>query len=440
MERLFWKVTSFPKTIVASWLLIVMLLGAFLPRLTKDTRTESFIPPHHPAVVYRNKVKAIFGLSDPVIIAVFNDGPNGVFTPASLQLVQWLTERIQMVDGVDPERVTSLATESNIVGTADGMVVAPFFREIPATQKEADRLRAAVMDFPLYVGSLVARDGRATLIVAELLDASDGGKVYTEFLALAEQAPTRGEQLHIAGDGAATAYLETYIDADVRWVNPLVALIITGVLLIAYRTLRGALLSNLVVVSAAIVAVGGMAATGVPFYLITSALPVILVAIGVADGIHILGQYYEGMAHRPRAPHQEIVVRAMTDIWRPVMVTSLTDIAGFLAIAIASFMPPMQAFGLFAALGVFAAMLFSLMVLPAILVLLASQIEPCLPALNAFIYRHGHPHGCRRGSARHGRCGTLGQGLSACGANRSRGVGRGWRGWHLAIGSEWVTH
>ena len=161
--RFFWKVTAFPKAILAFTLLAIVVTAAFLPRLTKDTRSDAFMPPDHPALVYRDKVKEIFGLQDPMVVAVMNEGPTGIFNPHSLKLVSWLTERISEIPGVDPDRVTSLATEKDIIGTEDGMLVEPFFEEPPETQEEAEKVREAVMDFPLYLGSLVARDGRATL-------------------------------------------------------------------------------------------------------------------------------------------------------------------------------------------------------------------------------------------------------------------------------------
>ncbi|NOY74046.1 MAG: outer membrane lipoprotein-sorting protein [Gammaproteobacteria bacterium] len=50
------------------------------------------------------------------------------------------------------------------------MLVETFFEETSTTQQAADPIRTAVMDFPLFVDSIAARDGSATLIVAELED------------------------------------------------------------------------------------------------------------------------------------------------------------------------------------------------------------------------------------------------------------------------------
>jgi predicted RND superfamily exporter protein len=223
-----------------------------------------------------------------MVIALVNEGKNGVFTPHSLELVEWLTRRLETVDNIDPERITSLATENDIIGTDDGMLVEPFFEAPPQTQKEADAVRVAVMDFPLYLGSLVSRDGTGALIVAELHDQLKAQQVYEELLKIVEEAPVQeGEKLYVAGEGAVAGYMGAYIDADALRLDPLAGLVITFICLVAFRTLRGTLIPNLVVAATATSALGIMAASGVSFFVITNALPVVLIGIAVADSIHI---------------------------------------------------------------------------------------------------------------------------------------------------------
>lgn len=369
--RFFLAVTAFPKTVLIAGLILIIASAVFIPTLEKDTRSDAFMPPDHPALVYREKVEEIFGLKDPMVIAVVNEGSKGVFNPHTLELVDWLTRHVEVMDNIDPERVTSLATENDIIGTDDGMLVEDFFETPPKTQQQADQVREAVMDFPLYLGSLVSREGNATLIVAELIDQTQAQKVYAELLALVDAAPTQqGEVIHVAGEGAVSGYMGAYIDADAQRLNPLAALIITLVLFIAFRTLRGTLLPNFVVLATVASALGVMAATGVSFFVITNALPVVLIGIAVADSIHILSQYYEEIAQHPQDSPQQIVIRTMDHMWRPITLTTFTTMAGFLGLALASVMPPMKYFGLFAMLGVGVAWFYSITVLPAGLSLL----------------------------------------------------------------------
>lgn len=376
-EHFFWWVTAYPKMLVMAGLLLMLSAAAFIPGLIKDTSSDSFIAKDNPARVYRDHVKKVFGLSDPFVIAIINHGPTGVFNPESLQLVQWLTDRVKKIQNVDPDGVVSLATENNIVGTVDGMQVSQFFEPPPATQAQANAIRAAIADFPLYQGSLVARDFTATLIVAEILDEMKSETTYNAFMALVKEAPQiPGVELHVAGEGAISGYLYNYIDRDAKRLNPIVAIVITLVLFVAFRTVRGMLLPNLVVLATVAAAFGTMAAGGIPFYVITNGLASILIGMAVAEPIHILTHYYEfGRAH-PDLSHREIIVYTMTETWKPLANTILTTVVGFISLYLSGGMPPMQYFGLFASIGVMAAWLYGMVFIPAALMLV--KFKPSL--------------------------------------------------------------
>lgn len=378
-EKFFWWVTAYPKTIVLAGLLLMLSAAAFIPGLTKDTSSDSFIAKDNPARLYRDQVKKVFGLSDPFVVAVINHGSTGVFNPETLRLVQWLTDRVKKIPNVDPDGVVSLATESNIVGTVDGMQVSKFFNPLPATQSQANAIRAAIADFPLYQGSLVARDSTATLIVAEILDEMKSETTYKAFMALVKDAPQiPGVELHVAGEGAISGYLYNYIDRDAMRLNPIVAIVITLVLFIAFRTVRGMLLPNLVVLATVAAAFGTMAASGINFYVITNGLASILIGMAVAEPIHILTHYYEiGRAH-PDLSHREVIVRTMTETWKPLANTILTTVVGFVSLYLSGGMPPMQYFGLFASIGVMAAWLYGMVFIPAALMLVKFKPSPAI--------------------------------------------------------------
>lgn len=370
-ERLFTRITSWPKTIIAVGIAIIIATAQHIPTLVKDTRSDAFMPADHPALLYRDKVKETFGLNDPMVIAVVNESDHGIFNPQSLALVEWLTYEIEQIDGIDPNRISSLATQNDIIGTDDGLIVEPFFEEAPLAQSSADAIRRAVMEFPLYMGSLVARDGSATVIVAELEQQENAQQIYQQLLTLTKQAPkSEFDAIHVAGEGAVSGYMGAYIDSDARRLNPIAALIITLVLFIAFRTLRGTLLPNLVVLGTIASALGIMAASGVSFFVITNALPVVLIGIAVADSIHIMSQYYEEAAGDRNATSQQLAVRAMVQMWRPITLTTVTTMAGFFGLSLASVMPPMTWFGIFAMFGVAVAWLYSMTVVPAFLTLL----------------------------------------------------------------------
>jgi predicted RND superfamily exporter protein len=98
-------------------------------------------------------------------------------------------------------------------------------------------------------------------------------------------------------------------------------------------------------------------------------MPVMLIAIGAADGIHILNKYYEEAAKRQEDPdysRRDIVINTMDEMFAPVVMTSLTTAAGFLGL-ITAFLWPQRMMGVFTALGILYAMALSFTLIPALL-------------------------------------------------------------------------
>ena len=359
------------------WALLGLSIALFLglaaqaPGLNKDTSSDAFIDPQDAALLNRDRVEEIFGLSDPIVVAVVNKGDAGIYNPGSMKLLAWLTERLQHTPNIDPDRVTSLATESFITGTDEGMELEDFFDPLPESAEQLARIRAGVDSFPLFQGALVARNGQATLVVAELINPDQATETYDAIVSALDEAPlSPGDRLHVTGEGAVAAYLSSYVDRDAQRLNPLAAVVITLVLLLAFRSLRSAILPNLIVLMTVATTVGSMAAAGVSFYVITNGLMVCMIGIAVADSVHIFSQYYEEIRRDPNADGRTIVARSMAAMWRPITLTSLTTIAGFAALALTTTMPPIFYFGVFGALAVALAWLFSMTTLPSLLSLL----------------------------------------------------------------------
>lgn len=356
-------------------LMVVGGLGSQLGALKKNTQADAFIDENEPALIYRDAVEQIFNLKDPLVIAVQNRGPTGIYNEHSLKLVRWLSDQLQAVPNIDPQGITSLATESNIQGDTLGMEVREFL-DGPLDRAHIAWIERSIKNFPLYQGSLVAEDGSMTLIIAELLNQDQAEATYQLVRQLVERAPTGRSQVYLAGEGVVSAYLSEYVDRDAKRLNPMAGLIITLVLVVAFFSLRAALIPNLIVAGTVAGTLGAMVLAGAEFYVITNGLIVCMIGIAVADSIHIFSEYYEVMAGDPALSQTEAIATAMAGIWRPVTLTTLTTAAGFLALYATNDMPPLKFFGLFGAFAVILAGLLTLFVTPSLLSLFRARPSP----------------------------------------------------------------
>ena len=377
-NKFFTWVTKQYRPILVISILLIALAASQLPKLQMNTSVSSFIADDNPVLEYRDQVREIFGLKDPIVIAVYNE--NGIYNETTLRLISEISDKVLEIPGIDTDQVTSIATEKNIVGTEDGLVIDYFYETDNINSTTPLKVKESLKDFDVYQGNLISKDGKMALIIAEILDGNlesgqaVGAAVYENLMAMAETLDKGDNQVHIAGIGAVEETLMYKIDVDAKRLNPLVGLMITLILILAYRTLRATLIPNTIVAATALGGIGMMAFLGIDFYVITNALPPILIAIAVADSIHVFGQYYEEIQAHPHLGKQEVIIQTMENIWRPILLTSITTISGFIGIAMTSSMPPFTYFGWFAALGVLIALLYSVILLPAALMI--GKIKP----------------------------------------------------------------
>ena len=101
-----------------------------------------------------------------------------------------------------------------------------------------------------------------------------------------------------------------YAMADMGKMVPLLIGVMALVLLFIFRTWRGMMLPILVMSAAIIWTFGLMVVTNVPLYTISTMLPVILVAVGIGDGVHLISAYYDKVLHNPQETSYNIVKSA----------------------------------------------------------------------------------------------------------------------------------
>ena len=160
---------------------------------------------------------------------------------------------------------------------------------------------------------------------------------------------------------------------DLKLMIPLLLLVIAATLFMIFRTWRGVLLPMFVMAAAVIWTMGLMGMLGVPLYTISTMLPVILVVVGVGDGIHLMSHYYDAVLKDQHRPSSEIVSDVMKNLGVPLFITSVTTGVGFLALLFAE-MPPFKIFGLFTVVGILACWFLSVTFIPAVLTMLEPKV------------------------------------------------------------------
>ncbi len=355
------KLFKFPVMNLIILLLITIFLAQVMTsRSRMETDLDKYMPQNHPAFIYSDQAESIFNIKDGIIIAIEN--PDGIYNHGTLSKIKDITRKLGKMPEIDKDDVTSLYTADNIVGTEYGMDVKAFYKKTPTSAEDLAKLQQNVRSNDMIFGRIVSEDETVSVIVANIGDDVFSQQFYDDILKMAKsfEGP---EKLYVAGTPIVEGTMAYLGPRDMKKMVPIVILVIILVLLFVLRSLKNSFFTLLVVVLSVIWTFGLMAAIGIPIYAVSTMIPVMLIAIGVADGIHLYSHLDLYLAKHPGASKREAVADMLKGMWKPVMMTSVTTAVGFISL-LTSEVYPIKYFGLFTAFGVIAAMFFSLILIP----------------------------------------------------------------------------
>jgi len=361
------------KLLSYSWLILLVVIAitaVFISAMMSNTKMETdldkYMPQQHPAFVYSSQAEELFGIKDGIIFAIEND--NGIYNEGTLQKIKDLTKELQKMDGIEKSDVTSLYTADNIVGSEYGMEVNAFYTRVPKTEEKLLQLQEDVRSNNMIYGRLVSLDETATIIIAEIDDYVFTEDFYNQVLDLADsyEGP---ETLYVAGIPIVEGTLGKLAPKDMKTMAPIVIGIIIIVLLLILRSVKGTILNLLVVLFSTVWTFGLMALLNIPIYSVSTMIPVMLIAIGVAYGIHLFNHLELYLDMNPGADKKDALADMLAHMWKPVLMAAVTTAVGFISL-VTSQVFPVKYFGLFTAFGVMSALLFALVLIPAGLMIL----------------------------------------------------------------------
>ena len=304
-----------------------------------------------------------FGGSDFVMVIIGND-TGTIFNAPTLEKIKRISENMEAVPGI--EEVRDITNLKKIEGREWGLEVFPFMEDVPTTQDEILKLEEDVFSDDTYVGSFVSEDRKYAAVLGFLEVDADEQMVYQDVLTIinTEQGP---EDIYITGIPAMRSIVARNIKGDMKKLLPFVIVVLALILYLALGTRLGVILTMLVIILSVLPTVGLMGYLHREFAIVTNVMPVILLALACADSIHVISRYYREISLGGTA--KEAVASTMKDMNLPVILTSVTTMAGFLSM-VASPIPRLIEFGIFVSFGVFWALVLSLTTLPAFLTIL----------------------------------------------------------------------
>jgi len=151
---------------------------------------------------------------------------------------------------------------------------------------------------------------------------------------------------------------------------PVAMLIIFLLMLLFFRKLILIISPMIVAMVSVIMTMGLLIATGHTLHIMSSMIPIFIVPIAVLDSVHILSDFFD--RYQATRDRRKTIETVMDELFVPMICTSLTTAVGFASLALTP-IPPVQVFGLFIALGVMAAWLWTVIFIPAFIMLIPDR-------------------------------------------------------------------
>ncbi|MBN1604823.1 MAG: RND family transporter [Chitinispirillaceae bacterium] len=363
---------KYPGISIIATLAITFFFAWHLPKLIINNDVVVFLPKNNPHRAAYDALNEEFDKSDGIIIAA-TVKKGFIYSTENVSVLKVITDSLQAIDSV--EGVMALTTTDYVEGIEGGVETVPIAGEVPDNPQQEQDILNRLKNWDIYRNTLYTDDYKTSLILIRLKSNSmkRDEAIYHEAMRITSLYHDKFD-FQVAGSPSIFILVGKNMTSDLSRLIPFVIIMVLLALWISFRRAGGIILPMLTVLISIIWSLGLMSLVGIQMTLIATVIPVLLVAVGSAYGIHILAHYYDNFAQQcmtlsgslSEVQHEHLLDSTMNSVGRAVMLAALTTMAGFGSLATSS-ITPVRDFGIFTFVGVFAAFIVSIVLIPSLL-------------------------------------------------------------------------
>ena len=357
-------------------LLVAVLFVALLsklPTLSVDTSFESYLKKDAPAISAYQEFKSNFG-EDKIFLLLIRTPeifePSFIETLRSLQ--NELTEKTPYFDRADSLLNARHIKSENDSITISDLIAEPLTGSGPAT----DEVRDYAFSNPSFQNVYFSPDKQLVTLAVRLQPEVDGVQLNEKHLLEAweeiEKVKNRyeerlGQEIEVAGGPIMQIDLQKIMERDFAVLTGLAVAMVMLVMAVIFRRLSSVLMPIAVLWITLLATMGTMATMGTPLQMTTSILPCFLLAVCVGDSVHFLSAFYA--LYDKGCTKSEAILGALDQKGTALLFTTLTTAAALIAFTTSKLLI-VSNLGLYSAIGVVYAYFLTVILLPALIVLL----------------------------------------------------------------------
>ncbi|CAI6143686.1 MAG: hypothetical protein SPLUMA1_SPLUMAMAG1_01462 [uncultured Sulfurimonas sp.] len=322
--------------------------------------------------------RAVFGNDDAVTIIFTNE--EGIFTKEALISIEnitrklWETHYIARVDSITNYQYVHSDEEY-----PDEVIIENFIEEPENyTQAQLDKKRAIALTQDIIVGKLISKDAKTTMIAARMTpkagdDPAVSFKLRDAVLEiLAPEEKKNGYKFFLSGGPIINTSFIEIAQHDGAIFTPAVIVVAMVLLLLIFRKFSSMIASILVVIFTFLIVLSIQVLLGFKLNNFTANVPVFVVAIGIADAMHLIWIYT--MARKKGMDNYTAIHYSVKKNFLAIFLTSITTSVGFASLGISAVVP-IQTLGIATASAAILAFILTILFVPALLAILNPNIK-----------------------------------------------------------------
>ena len=333
-----------------------------------------FFGDDNPQLLAFEKMQKTFNKNDNILFVV-TPKSGKVFTPETLTVIQDITKEAWQIPY--STRVDSITNHQHTFAEEDDLIVDDLVSNPTAlTDSDLIRIQSIAINEPMLVHRLISPDSKFAGVNATIqlpgLALDEVPKAVASAREIKQRMLEKYSNVEIRLVGMAmmnNAFPEASKD-DVANLYPLALGFIILVLFIMLRNVSATFATVIMIFLSIFTAMGLAGWSGILLSPPVMSAPIMILTMAIADAVHLLVTIRHEVSLGKSK--EEAIAESMRINFRPILVTSITTILGFLSLNFSD-APPFHDLGNIAAMGVAAAFIFSITFLPAAIAILPAS-------------------------------------------------------------------
>lgn len=340
--------------------LISIIFGIKVNELKFDYDFEKFYPADDPDTQFFNEFRQNFDSdNDFLLIAVQNN--EGAFEKSFLQNIDAFVNDLEKKETV--QYVLSITNQKELFLLSGGFVDTTSYIDFNDYNRTEDSAR--VYKNKELINTFVSEKGSALglFLRHENYMSKKKSDELIDFIH-AEAKKYGFDGIKLTGRTIGQKYYIEVMSSEMILFFLLSAVLVVVFLLIAFKSIWGILIPQVVILLGMLWLVGGMSVVGEPVNIILIVLPSIMFVVSMSDSIHFVSRYLDAL--RITDDSFDAIMIAIKEVGVATFLTSVTTAVGFFTLYFVR-VQPIQVFGIVMGIGVMLAFLLTFLVLPALL-------------------------------------------------------------------------